>query len=272
MDTELVSDLVGVESTETKVEGLLTVVECDLPVHDVQKILSDIGVGSVGPASVISSMGRDTNKTIVLMTRDLFDHLETVDPSKMDSISRVEEYDDSKCIPPNVKKGETFDIFCRLTTTRLTDSRSLTSAFVKNDVIGILEYMRDTNLLPAGSYFVDVPTPDRRVGVGAQVDFFFLRLSLPAHGKTAMKVKAFLNGHLLPSSYTVISTFWARSKNPAPDREDSRPRRILKKDENEDSTVESKPTEKKAYRKKMIVTPDADEEGFRQPKRGGKRK
>lgn len=285
MDTELAVDLVGTESTESsssssaassekKAEGLLTVVECDLPVHDVQKILTEIGIGTVGPASVISSMGRDTNKTIVLMTRDLFDHLEVVNPEKMDSITKVEEYDDSKCIPPNFKKGETFDIFCRLTNTRLTEPRSLTSSFVKNDVICILEYMRDVDLLPVGSFFVDVPTPDRRVGSGGQVDFFFVRLSAPAHGKAAMKLKAFLNGHLLPSSYTVISTFWARGKTNFREKkedteEDSRPRRILNRSEKS----EGKRTERKTQgKKKMIVTPDVDDDGFRQPRGNGRRR
>src|SRR5690606_11580732 len=123
-----VKDNVKDEHVQTKGEdievadenyGLLAVVECDLPVAHVQKILADIGVGTVGPASVISSMGRDTNKTIVLLTRDLFEHLEIVDPELMGSITRVEEYDVSKCIVPNFKRGETFDIFCRLSNTRL---------------------------------------------------------------------------------------------------------------------------------------------------------
>lgn len=296
MDTELVAELVGAEPRLTKVvtrehvevekedQGLLAVVECDLPVVHVQKILADIGVGRVGPASVISSMGRDTNKTIVLLTRDLFEHLEIVDPDLMGSITRVEEYDVSKCIIPNFKRGETFDIFCRLAGTRLTKSQLLTSASIKNDVISILEYMSKVNLLPAGSYFVDVPTPDRRLGTAGSIDFFFIRLAVPAHGLTAMKLKAFLNGHVLPSSYTVISTFWARGKGSSSksgsargssstssdDKEDSRPRKILQRpttqeDRSKEEGQQERP--KRKERKKAAIS--TDEDGFSQP-RGGK--
>lgn len=248
------------EKQEEKKEdiGLLTVVECDLPVKDVIRILSGIGVGSVGPGSVISSMGRDTNKTIVLMSRDLFNHLEVVDSAKMESITRVEEYNISKCFPPKFKDGETYHIFCRLTKTRLSNGDTLNSAFVKNDVIGILEYMRDINILPNGSYFVDVPTPDRRVGTGGQVEFFFVRLNPNAHGLTAMKVKAFLNGHLLPSSMTVISTFWAREKN------------AVFKNENVNSVHPKKILQRPNTR--TVVTSDEETNGFRQSKSHGKRK
>lgn len=229
------------EEEDAPVEGLFTVVECDSPLNEVRKILHDLGVGSVGPGSVISSMGRDTNKTIFPMTRDLFDYLEEVDPHEMGTITRVEEYDMKKCIHPNESKGETYDIFCRLSNTRFTDPKTLTSSFTKNDVIQILEYLRDINILPAGSYFVDVPTPDRRVGTGGQVEFFFIRLNDAAHGETALALKAYMNGHLLPSSYTVVSTFWARGKPPGEKKEG-----------------------KSAPRKKgMIVTPDEDDYGFK---------
>ena len=187
-------------SSQKQMGGVLSVIKSDKSLSSIEKYLESTGIGSFSTITIIFSRGKATSNSVIIVSRDLYNHLRNQDDNV---IYDIEPYVISDTHIPS--QTQTMDIFLKFESSHY-GRKNILENYVKH----CIEQLRLFEIIDEslGDNFYSIQ-------ISYDADHGFVKFKKQTPLDVCIYIRSILNGHIINAksiyseySNIRISAFW----------------------------------------------------------------